>query len=35
MDWENEIENFVKVFPTEYKKALEKLKEENELIEHP
>jgi len=32
-DWENSLSNFVKVMPTEYKRALERLKTEEPMVE--
>jgi glutamate synthase (ferredoxin) len=32
-NWGNEIQHFVKVFPTDYKRALERLEKENKLAQ--
>jgi glutamate synthase (ferredoxin) len=32
-DWESSLDNFVKVMPTEYKKALKRLETEEQMVE--
>jgi glutamate synthase (ferredoxin) len=33
IDWNTSLENFVKVMPTEYKKALKRLETEVQMVE--
>jgi len=31
LDWNNSVKNFIKVFPKDYKKALERIAKENQI----